>query len=224
MIEHLGDKGPIGTALRGSLRKKRLAEQGKRKRGVIHPSELSICARKAQYSYWSDENSPDKIQPKEDDRLIFQLGSWLHDVVQEMLIDAFPNGVVEKEVWDPTHLFYGHCDFLIPGERAVEIKTVSANVLKQLKHPRESHIKQCSIYGGVLQVPICNLFYICRENGKWQEFEFETDIVAWAEMCSLAHDIIAATSKDQLVDGTYSYMICKSCGYRDACELWEYRS
>lgn len=223
MIENLGEEGPVGKALAAGLSNKE-RNRKKRKRGVIHPSELSICPRMAQYSYWATDDSPDKVAPKDDDMKIFRLGHWLHGIVQKMLMASWPNGVTEQKVWDERYKFYGHCDFYVPGERAVEIKTVSSNVLKQLKHPRESHIKQCAVYGVTLQVPVCNLFYISRENGKHIEFQLETDIVAWVEMCAQAHEIITATKNDELVPGTASYMVCKSCGYRDACELWEYKT
>lgn len=223
MVEDLGEKGPVGKALKKGLRKRRKADQGTRRRGVIHPSELSSCARKAQYTYMSTDDSPPKVPPKENDLKIFQLGHWLHDVVQGVLEEVWPHGVTEVEAFHAEYLFYGHCDYLVPRTRAVEIKTCSNNVLKQLKMPRESHIKQCSIYAAILGAPLCNVFYISRESGQFKEFEFPTDMAAWVEMCSQAADIINATAKDQLVSGTYSYMVCKSCGYRDACELWEYR-
>ena len=194
-----------------------------RKRGVLHPSELAICPRMAQYTLMSEDDDDEQVAPTEKDEAVFQMGHWIHDGVQTALKKRWPNGLVEAPVWWPEEKIAGHADFVLPDVFVADIKSISPNLFDTLNGPKGYHVVQLLIYMFFFRVEWGWLYYVEKSQGKKRAFSVQFEWDTWAEIYSGIRDIHEATEKGELVEGTYSYIVCRSCGYRDACSLWKYR-
>lgn len=153
----------------------------------IHASEVSQCQRKMVYSIWGTPKGRTNVPARM--KRIFTMGHQVHDMVQKQLgamanttgghitfhkevpIDPYSNDVARQ--WR----IFSSCDGVFtyyhrdatnrwsPRMRmGLEIKSMGPDEFEKLTKPKAEHIEQAHIYMACLDLPICWMLYVNKQN------------------------------------------------------------
>lgn len=147
--------------------------------GHFHPSEISLesspCRRKMYFQKASLKKDATFVPFTSDNKMqrLCDLGTMVHLYIQENLmrkgvLKDFEVSVLAPEYgiagkMDGVIEFYGEDDlgkFYDAEDMVLEVKTINDYGFNALRYPKTEHIKQASIYGGILGYKrICFLYY-----------------------------------------------------------------
>jgi hypothetical protein len=170
----------------------------------FHPSEFSIeqevCTRKMYFQHGKAPINVGMLEITENNNKllrIFDLGKLIHLYVQSNLYKKGLLVDVEVPVKDDETGTHGHADAIIFHQgknKLVEIKSISPYGYKVENLPKDEHIKQASIYAGVLKIDIILFIYYNKANSELKYIERETDFVFFELYRRLTKGVISKFS------------------------------
>lgn len=145
----------------------------------FHPSAIGQCLRKL----WFEQHDAPRDRRAKDDRLqtylTFELGSYLHVIVQNLCERA---GILlerEFQLVSKAYAIRGTCDGIlrIGGLRYVlEIKSInSGQWVKVQREPKFEHKQQAMAYMHVLGIPWAVILYVNKDRSIVKEFTIAYD-------------------------------------------------
>ena len=169
-----------GMALREKKRRSAWAGEDDR----IHVSELKDCERRV---IFTRIGMPITHVEDPANRLMMDVGTAYHHVIQEMLKDAGVH-VRSDDADNPwivsNDQIVGHPDCLIVlGEHApvLDFKSIKEAGFDRLQLAKNDDVLQLNCYLGLLNMKKGRLVYVNRNNGKIKEFEVDYDHDLWIE-------------------------------------------
>jgi len=198
----------------------KLLLEGHRAKRTIHPSEIIMCPLKALFCLRGEY----KIPTSKTLQGIFDIGHWVHAGVQAAYKAAWPECVIEARVKWPEENVTGSADIWYPKVCVIDIKTIASSQFDLLVGPRDYHVDQLLIYMRVLGERFGAVLYVDKERGRklWEPFEFDSE--RWLHIFNRIRNVREAHEKGSLVEGKYSYMLCRDCEYRKICPVFKERS
>lgn len=219
--------------------------------GCFHPSEIStettLCERKMYFQKGRVKKDDTYVPFTADNRMqrLCDLGTMKHLYVQENLRRAgilvdLETPVYDEEIGiegkaDGVVQFFGEDDLGIfyDEDMVLEVKTMNSYGHKNLRKPKPEHIRQASIYGGVLKYKrICFLYYN-KDTSEHKTFVAPVDYDYFDWFCEIARKVVTlfdtnsrrARSKKVENHDNIPKRICANitnqraseCAYRDFC-------
>lgn len=208
----------------------------------IHASEMSgECRRPVWYSLKNVERVDRELDPFWKKR--FRIGHMYHAMIQEdwRRICEKKGGLMsfEKEVKIAPELqaiaaqydIQSSSDGVItfrahPHGEAVlrvglEIKTESPDQFKELKGPKDQHLRQTCVYMRCLDVPLLWTMYVNKGNQNIvpskPPFLFPFDFKLWGQIESETREVIHLATINQIPDRVES-IGCEFCGFSGTCK------
>lgn len=208
----------------------------------IHASELSgTCQRPVWYSLTGEQRTDAELDPFWKKK--FRVGHVYHAMVQEdwRRLCEKSNGMLtfEREVRIDPELqliakqydIQSSCDGVInfhdqPGGPPVmrvglEIKTESPDQYKDLKKPKDQHLRQTCVYMKCLDVPLLWTMYINKgtqnEVPSKPPWIFDFDHKLWNTIESEVKHIVHLATVNEIPDRSEGIW-CEFCGYGAACQ------
>lgn len=225
--------------------------QESRGSGCFHPSEIStetiLCHRKMYYQKGRVKKDPTYVPFTADNRMqrLCDLGTMKHLYVQENLdrlgiliemespVEDEAIGILGKA--DGEIKFCGEDDLGIfyDEDMLLEVKTINEYGFKALRKPKPEHVRQASLYGGVLKYnKICFLYYN-KNTSEHKVFVAPVDQEYFEDFCIIAKGIVdlynsnkrLARSTDIDMHTNIPKRACSSitvqrameCQFRDTC-------
>lgn len=226
--------------------------QDARVRGAFHPSEIStqtqVCERRMYFQKAQVKEDATYVSFTADNRMmrLCDLGTMVHLYVQENLDRIGILKDFEVEVLAPEYGVAGKADGLVEfhgvddlgefydaEEMVLEVKTINDYAFKYLRGAKAEHLKQASIYGGVLKKKrICFLYYN-KNTSEHKIYVHDVDYKYFDWFKELASGVIKlynsnvrkVRSKDINLHETIPTRICHSrtnqraidCSFADTC-------
>lgn len=141
---------------------------------MFHPSQLGSCIRRIFFLHFkAPTNGPKLAQELLREHLIFEFGTYMHVLVQNLLHRA---GILEKRevaITDREKGTIGHADGIlkIGGRRLLlEIKSINSTGFGSLKEPKEEHKKQTHDYMDCLGLEGTVFLYFDKDRHNVKEF------------------------------------------------------
>lgn len=226
--------------------------QESRGTGCFHPSEISteanLCHRKLYFQKANVRKDVTFVPFTADNKMqrLCDLGTLKHLYVQEnlqrrgILID------METPVRDPSIgidgkadgevAFYGSDDLgeFYDEDMILEVKTINEYGFKALRKPKPEHIKQASLYGGVLKYKRICFIYYNKNTSELKIYVAEVDYKYFNDFCETAREIIKLYNSNvrksrstevekhgadipMRVCGSMTVQRATDCAYRDFC-------
>lgn len=219
--------------------------------GCFHPSEIStetsLCHRKMYYQKGHVKKDLTYVPFTADNRMqrLCDLGTMKHLYIQENLdrlglLIAMESPVEDEAIGisgkaDGEIKFLGEDDLgkFYDEDMLLEVKTINDYAFKGLRKAKPEHLRQASIYGGVLKYKrICFLYYN-KNTSEHKIFVHDVDYAYFDDFCITAKSIVdlynknkkASRSADVANHQNIPHRVCTSittqrameCAFRDYC-------
>lgn len=176
--------------------------------GCFHPSEISTeenpCTRKMYFQKCAVPKDDSYIHFTSDNRMqrLVDLGTMEHLYIQYNLnkagvLKAMETPVVDDSIGikgkaDGEIEFYGEDDLgkFYDEDMILEVKTINSYGFSKLRKPKPEHIKQASIYGGILGYKHICFIYICKDNSEHKTFVHPINYTYFNEFKKMAKEIV----------------------------------
>lgn len=219
--KEIRDDFPVLSELNAYLWHDKNAQDDKwRSSGYYSPSSVPYCARAMYYQRRGIEQR-NCLEAKT--RITFGVGHAVHDMLQGWLVEALGDDAVTMEVGcvDEELGLKGSADGLFELEhfrKTLEIKTISGRQFASLAKPKPEHVAQASCYAFMLDTPLLDFIYICKEwPHEIKVFTTFFDRVAWGKVVdkleSVERCVEAESPPPQEVGRS-----CWECKFRWICE------
>lgn len=149
-----------------------------------HPSSIGQCQRKLAYRhYGAPTNGATAPQDLVKSHLIFEIGTYAHVMVQNLLQAAGLLAAREIPLRDDKLRIIGHADgklrFAPKDEHLLEIKTINARGYSKLYEPKQEHQMQVGVYMGLLDLDATTFLYYDKDSAELKEFTYPFDRRRW---------------------------------------------
>jgi CRISPR/Cas system-associated exonuclease Cas4 (RecB family) len=201
-----------------------LEESGKRKGGVISPSEISItlCDRRIGYAL---QKAPRVDAFPLDLYRVFAYGTAIHNLIQRLLLGAVPGLVDEMLVVNQGLRIQGSADVGDLEDRVLlEIKSMSTHQHTKLKSPKTEHKKQATIYARAGDITFKTVVYLYVDKDRYAIKALPTKASSsdWHKIAARCESINKTLARHELPDRIDNPSECGSCPFGYACKPGEY--
>jgi hypothetical protein len=144
----------------------------------IHPSALANQCIRAAYYELSEVPASNKANISAGTQRIFDVGTWWHTYIQDLLAVA---GVLigrEVSVKSKKYRISGRADGIVLEDGIkylLEIKTMNSWSFGGLTAPNENHITQASLYADILGLDRILFIYINKDTSALKEFKIHKE-------------------------------------------------
>lgn len=187
----------------------------------IHPSAIAVQCIRAAYYELSEVSVSNKANISAGTQRIFDVGTWWHTYIQDLLAVA---GVLvgrEVSVKSKRYRISGRADGIVEEDGIkylLEIKTMNSWSFGGLTAPNENHIIQASIYADILGLDYIMFIYINKDTSALKEFKISKNnsqlVTVYQKIDVILHyvnnGICPARECDKRADG-------KGCPYQKYC-------
>lgn len=184
--------------------------------GVYHPSSLSpgACLRELYYDRMG-------VQPERSNYAselkLFALGHYIHNGLQAMLKEIFPQFQPEVHISLPSLHIEGHTDGVL-DDWVVEIKSIGDASYKTLVRPKKEHLWQVHCYMAALDIPRAQVLYVNRNTGDMRLFRVRFQPEVWAQVAALIGTVERAVAAETPPEGINKSYVCRGCKFFRVCE------
>jgi CRISPR/Cas system-associated exonuclease Cas4 (RecB family) len=185
--------------------------------GAVHPSEVSFtkCDRRIAYGLLNQKRIPTISGNL---RRIFDVGHCVHDVLQEIVLEEYPDAIMELPVRDDETKIKGHCDGRIGLTEGIEIKSMATKTFCAVRQSAKiDHRRQATIYAALSNLTTMHYIYYNKNSGDLKVLTHEVEKNMWESIKSRISDIITKVERGTLPGRIDKDWSCKSCPYMWTC-------
>ena len=201
----------------------------------IHPSQINHSCLLKIYKEMLGDSGISSFDPKT--LLIFQLGKYIHDMLQDYgEAGAWgPNYTKEikinSDLYPLAHqlMIEGHADADnllilddIPNSPTFEVglvheyKSMNTNLLSKLTRPKPEHTQQAILYSAVLNRPIVVYLYFNKNESTMLDFPIPFEPHKWNSIKEKCETLVTHYNNNHYPEGTAGYH-CNQCSFVFEC-------